>query len=80
MSDLLAGSARQSRRPAIRTSFSRERIFWWARAREAGRAVRASYHLAISPDGANLYVTAVDDDARSTYRGQIVRLANPIAP
>ncbi len=37
-------------------------------------------NLAISPDGASLYITAVDDDARSTYRGQIVRMANPLAP
>jgi len=37
-------------------------------------------NLAISPDGGSLYVTAVDDDAQSTYRGQIVRMANPLAP
>ncbi len=37
-------------------------------------------NLAISPDEESLYVTAVDDDARSTYRGQIVRMANPLAP
>jgi gluconolactonase len=37
-------------------------------------------NLAISPDGGSLYVTAVDDDAQSTYRGQIVRIANPLAP
>ena len=37
-------------------------------------------NLAISADEQSLYVTAVDDDARSTYRGQIVRMANPIAP
>ena len=37
-------------------------------------------NLAISPDGESLYITAVDDDVRSTYRGQIVRMANPLAP
>jgi gluconolactonase len=37
-------------------------------------------NLAISPDQASLYITAIDDDARSTYRGQIVRMANPLAP
>jgi gluconolactonase len=37
-------------------------------------------NLAISPDGESLYVTAIDDDAVSTYRGQIVRMANPLAP
>jgi gluconolactonase len=37
-------------------------------------------NLAISPDEESLYVTAVDDDARSAYRGQIVRMANPLAP
>ena len=37
-------------------------------------------NLAISPDGKSLYITAVDDDAQSTYRGQIVRMANPIVP
>ena len=36
-------------------------------------------NLAISPDGRSLYITAVDDDAQSTYRGQIVRMANPLA-
>ncbi len=36
-------------------------------------------NLAISPDGGSLYITAVDDDAQSTYRGQIVRMANPLA-
>ena len=36
-------------------------------------------NLAISPDGKSLYVTAVDDDPKSTYRGQIVRMANPLA-
>ena len=35
-------------------------------------------NLAISPDGESLYITAIDDDARSTYRGQIVRMANPL--
>lgn len=35
--------------------------------------------LAISPDEETLYVTAIDDDPRSTYRGQIVRLPNPLA-
>jgi gluconolactonase len=44
--------------------------------------VPAAHHtnLAISPDGKSLYVTAVDDDPVSTYRGQIVRVANPLAP
>ena len=44
--------------------------------------VPAAHHtnLAVSPDGKNLYVTAVDDDPRSTYRGSIVRMANPLAP
>jgi gluconolactonase len=37
-------------------------------------------NLAISPDGESLYITAVDDDARSSYRGQIVRMANPLVP
>jgi gluconolactonase len=37
-------------------------------------------NLAISPDGVSLYITAVDDDAQSTYRGQIVRMTNPLAP
>jgi gluconolactonase len=37
-------------------------------------------NLAISPDGKNLYITAVDDDPQSTYRGQIIRMANPLAP
>jgi gluconolactonase len=37
-------------------------------------------NLAISPDGGSLYITAVDDDAQSTYRGQIVRMTNPLAP
>jgi gluconolactonase len=37
-------------------------------------------NLAISPAGESLYVTAVDDDAQSTYRGQIVRMPNPLAP
>jgi gluconolactonase len=43
--------------------------------------VPAAHHtnLAISPDGRSLYVTAVDDDPRSTYRGRIVRMANPLA-
>jgi gluconolactonase len=44
--------------------------------------VPPQYHtnLAISPDGESLYITAIDDDARSTHRGEIVRMANPIAP
>jgi gluconolactonase len=44
--------------------------------------VPAAHHtnLAISPDEKSLYVTAVDDDERTTYRGQIVRIANPLAP
>jgi len=44
--------------------------------------VPAAHHtnLAVSPDGKSLYVTAVDDDPQSTYRGAIVRVANPIAP
>jgi gluconolactonase len=37
-------------------------------------------NLAISPDGESLYITTVDDDAQSTYRGKIVRMANPLAP
>jgi gluconolactonase len=37
-------------------------------------------NLAISPGGESLYITAVDDDAQSTYRGQIVRMPNPVAP
>jgi gluconolactonase len=37
-------------------------------------------NLAISPEGESLYITGVDDDARSTYRGQIVRMDNPLAP
>jgi gluconolactonase len=37
-------------------------------------------NLAISPDGKSLYITAVDDDARSAYHGQIVRMVNPLAP
>jgi gluconolactonase len=37
-------------------------------------------NLAISPGGESLYITAIDDDAQSTYRGQIVRMANPLAP
>jgi gluconolactonase len=37
-------------------------------------------NLAISPDGVRLYITAVDDDAQFTYRGQIVRMTNPLAP
>jgi gluconolactonase len=43
--------------------------------------VPAAHHtnLAISPDGTSLYITAVDDDPRTTYRGQIVRMANPLA-
>jgi gluconolactonase len=43
--------------------------------------VPAAHHtnLAISPDGKSLYVTAVDDDPRTTYRGEIVELANPFA-
>ena len=36
-------------------------------------------NLAISPDARSLYVTAVNDDARTTYRGQIVRVAKPLA-
>ena len=53
----------------------------------AGRLLRlldvpSEHHtnLAISPDGGSRYITAVDDDARSTHRGQIVRMANPLAP
>jgi gluconolactonase len=44
--------------------------------------VPSAHHtnLAISPDGKDLYVTAVDDDAQGTYRGQIVRITNPLAP
>ncbi|MBV9828840.1 MAG: SMP-30/gluconolactonase/LRE family protein [Alphaproteobacteria bacterium] len=44
--------------------------------------VPAAHHtnLAISPDEKWLYVTAVDDDPRSTYRGYIVRVVNPLAP
>ncbi len=44
--------------------------------------VPSAHHtnLAISPDGQSLYVTAVDDDPRSTYRGRIVRIPNPLAP
>jgi sugar lactone lactonase YvrE len=44
--------------------------------------VPSAHHtnLAISPDGKSLYVTAVDDDPQSTYRGQIVRIPNPLAP
>jgi gluconolactonase len=44
--------------------------------------VPSAHHtnLAVSPDGKSLYVTAVDDDPRSTYRGYIVRMTNPIAP
>jgi gluconolactonase len=44
--------------------------------------VPSSHHtnLAISPDGKSLYVTAVDDDSRSTYRGRIVRVPDPLAP
>jgi gluconolactonase len=44
--------------------------------------VPSSHHtnLAISPDGKSLYVTAVDDDPQSTYRGQIVRVLNSLAP
>jgi gluconolactonase len=43
--------------------------------------VPSAHHtnLAISPDGKSLYVTAVDDGPQSTYRGQIVRIANPLA-
>jgi gluconolactonase len=37
-------------------------------------------NLAISPGGESLYITAIDDDAQATYRGQIVRMANPLAP
>ncbi len=37
-------------------------------------------NLAISPDGKSLYITAVDDDPQTTYRGQIVRMANPLVP
>ena len=44
--------------------------------------VPSAHHtnLAVSPDEKSLYVTAVDDDAHSTYRGYIVRMANPLAP
>jgi gluconolactonase len=44
--------------------------------------VPSAHHtnLAISPGGASLYITAVDDDGASSYRGQIVRMANPLAP
>jgi gluconolactonase len=44
--------------------------------------VPAAHHtnLAITPDKKWLYVTAVDDDPRTTYRGYIVRVANPLAP
>lgn len=44
--------------------------------------VPSAHHtnLAVSPDEKSLYVTAVDDDPRSTYRGSIVRMANPLAP
>jgi gluconolactonase len=52
----------------------------------AGRLIKlvdvpSAHHtnLAISPDGRDLYVTAVDDDPASGYRGQIVRVANPLA-
>jgi gluconolactonase len=43
--------------------------------------VPSAHHtnLAISPDEKSLYVTAVDDDPQSTYRGQIVRIPNPLA-
>jgi gluconolactonase len=37
-------------------------------------------NLAISPDGASLYVTGVDDDAQTTYRGEILRMGNPMPP
>jgi gluconolactonase len=44
--------------------------------------VPSAHHtnLAVSPDEKSLYVTAVDDDSQSTYRGYIVRMANPLAP
>jgi gluconolactonase len=44
--------------------------------------VPSAHHtnLAISPGGESLYITAVDDDGASSYRGQIVRMANPLAP
>jgi gluconolactonase len=44
--------------------------------------VPAEHHtnLAISPGGESLYITAVDDDGPSAYRGRIVRMANPLAP
>jgi gluconolactonase len=37
-------------------------------------------NLAISPGGESLYITAIDVDGGSSYRGQIVRMANPLAP
>ena len=42
--------------------------------------VPAAHHtnLAMSPGGASLFVTAVDDDPQLTYHGKIVWIANPI--
>ena len=36
--------------------------------------------VAISPDGASLYVAAIDDDPAITFPGKIVQVSNPIAP
>jgi gluconolactonase len=37
-------------------------------------------NLAISPDGQFVYATAVDDGPDGAYRGELVRVANPIGP
>jgi len=44
--------------------------------------VPAAHHtnLAISPDGKSLYVTAIDENPGASYRGRIVRIANPLGP
>ena len=37
-------------------------------------------NLAISPDGRNVFLTSIDDDAAGGYRGELIEVPNPVAP
>jgi gluconolactonase len=43
--------------------------------------LRAAHHtnLAISPDGKSVFVTAIDDAPDNAYRGEVFKVANPVA-
>jgi gluconolactonase len=36
-------------------------------------------NLAIAPDGKSIFVTAADDMADGSYRGELLKVANPLA-